>query len=119
MVVTDDESLASLNKQNRLLLDSLFDEIKINNDFKTENNRFIITKKGSDTQPWYNGTRSNAYTDSIYDETILVDADFLFQDANLDKLWGSNMPIVINKDIITIIRIQDYNQCKYLPHQIV
>ena len=45
----------------------------------------------------------NAYTDSIYDETIMVDVDFLFQDDNLDKIWGSQTPIMMNKHIVPII----------------
>ena len=52
---------------------------------------------------WHNRTRPNAYEDSIYDETILVDADFIFQDNNLDKLWGSSQAIMMPQHFISLL----------------
>jgi len=119
MVVTDDESLASLNEQDTKLLTSLFDMVKINNDFKTDNRRVIETGGKREIHSWHNGTRPNAYTDSIYDETIMIDVDFLFQDNNLNKLWGSNTPILMNKDIIPIVNDRDSKHCGFLSHEMV
>ena len=106
MVVTDDSSLASLRRDDRKILENLFEEIKIDNDYtnKRENKRVMLD--GDDRHGahlWHNGTRSNALTDSIYDETIMVDVDFLFQDNNLDKLWGSQVPLMMNKHVIPAI----------------
>ncbi len=105
MVVTDKYSLESLSKTDRNLLGDLFEFIKIDNTFFDRKNyrsvMYVYENKG--TQPWYNRTRPNAYEDSIYDETILVDADFIFQDNLLDNIWGSENPVIMSKKTIPLI----------------
>jgi len=106
-IVTDDYSLEYLSKENKKILENLFENIKIDNRvFKTKYRNYrtvmnVFENKG--TYPWHNRTRPNAYIDSPYDETILIDVDFIFQDNNLEKLWSSNTPIMMNKKIIPII----------------
>ena len=105
MVVTNSDSLDSLNDEERSLLYKLFEKIKIDNEQPTyKNYRVVIdgdTRRG--IHLWLNGSRPNAYTDSIYDETIMIDVDFLIQDNNLDKLWGSQTPIMMNRYIVPVI----------------
>ena len=106
MVVTDDKSLSSLSDEDKKRLTDLFEVVKINNDYehKVSNRRLIMDgDKRHGVHSWHNGTRSNALTDSIYDETIMIDVDFVFQDNNLDKLWGSESPLMMNKYIVPII----------------
>jgi len=105
MVVTNSESLASLNDNETALLNELFDLVKVD-DVKQKIKNYRKTTDGEiyyGTNTWINHSRSNAYTDSIYDETIMIDVDFIFQDKNLDKLWGSNSSIMMNRIIIPII----------------
>ena len=105
MVVTDQYSLESLTEQDMELLEELFEYIKLDDTvFSRKNFRIILhayENKGS--HPWYNKTRPNAYNDTLYDETILIDADFIFQDNNLEKLWGSNTPIIMPQRTIPLI----------------
>lgn len=105
MVVTNSKSLESLNEEDLNLLNELFETVKIDDkELTQENYKSTIdgdTRHG--THQWFNGTRPNAYTDSIYDETIMIDVDFLFQDDNLDKLWGSQTPVMMNRLIVPII----------------
>ena len=105
MVVTDSESMDSLTVADRKLLEELFEEIKINDDFKSDNNLrvFLNGDHRHGAHPWHNGTRPNAYTDSIYDETIMIDVDFLFLDNNLYNLWGSNIPVMMNKHVVQVM----------------
>jgi len=51
---------------------------------------------------WHNTTRYTAYEISPYEETILLDADYLVQSPNLDLLWGSEEEFRINKNIILL-----------------
>ncbi len=104
-VVTDDYSLAAMTEKDKKLMDKVFENMIVDNTFfKMKNFRSVkdvYDDKG--LQPWYNGTRHHVYNDSPYDETILVDVDFIFQDSNLFKLFGSESPVKITKRIIPII----------------
>lgn len=118
-VVTDLNSMEWLTEQETALLFELFEEVKINDNFQSDNKRLVLSDDSREISPWYNGTRPSAYYDSIYDETILIDVDFLFQDTNLDKLWGSNSPIMMNKDIIPIINEEEGIKVGFLPSEMV
>ena len=108
MVVTDKYSLESLTEQDNELLEELFEFIKVDNTvFERKNYKGIMhgyENKGK--HPWYNRTRPNAYKDSVYDETILIDVDFIFQDNNLDKLWGSETPLMMAQETIPLINTE-------------
>lgn len=49
--------------------------------------------------PFYNCDHWKAYELSPYDETIFVDADYLIMSNALNRCWGSDHEILINKDI--------------------
>lgn len=47
---------------------------------------------------WSNQTRTNVYELSPYDETIVMDTDFIVQNSNLNKVFESNEDFLINYD---------------------
>ena len=121
MVVTDQYSLESLNEQDRSILEELFEYIKVDDTvFHRKNFRkFLHVYENKGTLPWHNRTRPNAYIDSPYDETILVDVDFIFQDNNLDLLWGSETPVMMNRTIIPIINSTHTKVSAFLEEEMV
>lgn len=106
-VITDDESIKNLSPADKKLLSYCFENVvtynkihKMEKNFKTVFD--VFENRG--TYKWFNRSRTNAFYDSPYDETILLDVDFIFQDMNLQKLWGSNSPFMISKDVIALFK---------------
>lgn len=116
-LITDEESLKALGKKDKKLLEACFENIKINNFIWQEKNQKqvvnVFDNKG--LCMWWNKSRSNAYNDSDYDETVLLDVDFIFQDSHIDKIWGNNTPIMMNREIIPFSRKSD--KCKFLADE--
>jgi hypothetical protein len=54
------------------------------------------------TVDWHNNTRHHIYDLSPYDETILLDADYLVFDTSLDLAWGSNEDVLINRRAVPV-----------------
>jgi hypothetical protein len=57
------------------------------------------TRYSSKIQPYYNGNRSDSFDLSPFDETILIDADYLILDDSLDNAWNSVEDLMVNKSI--------------------
>jgi hypothetical protein len=68
----------------------------------TSERRFHDTLSTTHTVPWHNGGRRSAYELTPYEETVLIDCDYLVLDSTLDLVWGSNNPIMINKEARTL-----------------
>lgn len=51
---------------------------------------------------WKNQSRASAYELSPYDETVVLDSDFLVQDPSFDLVWGNDESVMINKDIALV-----------------
>lgn len=49
--------------------------------------------------PFYNCDHWKAYELSPYDETLFIDADYLIMSNALNRCWGSDHEVLINKDI--------------------
>ena len=45
---------------------------------------------------WHNLDRLTAYELSPFEETILIDSDYLIQNNVLNEVWGSNTPLMMN-----------------------
>jgi hypothetical protein len=55
------------------------------------------TRSTRHSLPWYNGTRPSAYGHSPFEETILIDSDYLVMDRSLDLAWGGLPDVMINR----------------------
>lgn len=100
-VVTDPHSL----KHNEETLGKKFIKKAINNlivvekdkKFKNSNIRlYKDTSHSSKYLPFYNVNRCDAYDISPYDETILIDADYLILSDTLNHCWGHNNELMMN-----------------------
>lgn len=82
----------------------VFDQIIIDNETTGEDN----IRRYQNTQYWQlddrfiNTNRSSAFDLSPYDETLLLDVDFLIQDSSLNAVWGSVEDFMINDQALNL-----------------
>jgi len=101
-VITDEYSIRLLSKKDKKLLEKCFENILFEDKIQKYSKLGRKNKNNSTRNNWYNTTRTNAFTNSKYEQTILVDADYIFQNDKTNLLWDSKTPIRINKDIIPL-----------------
>jgi hypothetical protein len=79
-------------------LETIFDQIIIDDKTDGQNNvrRYSNTQYFSLQDRFINTNRNSAYELSPYDETLLLDVDFLIQDSSLNSIWGSVEDFMIN-----------------------
>ncbi len=109
-IVTDKFSMKFLNEKNKKLLEKCFENILFESEIQKQSKSDRKTKNNNSTRnDWFNTTRTNAFMDSPYEQTILIDADYIFQNNKTNSVWDSKIPIRINKDIIHLTnRKSDY-----------
>jgi len=100
-VVTDPHSLKHGEKTlgKRLIKKAINNIIVIEKDkkFKQSNLRlYKDTSHSAKTLPFYNVNRCDAYDISPYDETILIDADYLIFSDTLNHCWDHNNELMMN-----------------------
>lgn len=77
-------------------------------DFKRANIRlYKDTSHSIKNLPFYNVDRCDAYSLSPYDETILVDADYLILSNSLNNCWGHDNELMMNWDYQDIMTERD------------
>ena len=100
-VVTDPHSLAQGEKTlgKRLIKKAINNIIVIEKDkkFKALNQRlYKDTSHTTKYLPFYNVNRCDAYHLSPYDETLLIDVDYLILSDTLNHCWGHNNELMMN-----------------------
>jgi hypothetical protein len=100
-VVTDPFSLAQGEKTlgKRLIKKAINNIIVIEKDkkFKALNQRlYKDTSHTTKYLPFYNVNRCDAYHLSPYDETLLIDVDYLILSDTLNHCWGHNNELMMN-----------------------
>ena len=97
-VVTDQNSYDYTSKN--IKVEEYIDNIIIAEkdlDFKAKNHRnYRDTNHSVKVLPFYNANRCDAYDISPYDETILIDADYLILSDTLNQCWGHNEELMMN-----------------------
>ncbi len=63
-----------------------------------ENTRAVYIENKAEKNTWYNLDRLLAYDLSPYDETILIDGDYLIQNGRLNEVWENVEPMLMNID---------------------
>ena len=94
-VVTDNNSIN--NKKHA------FDHIIYVNDSTTNRRLFKDTSLKTQYLSFNNIGRAQAYDLTPYDETIVIDADYLIRSNQLSACWGAKYDILINKDTWEIV----------------
>ena len=100
-VVTDPHSLKQGEKTlgKRLIKKAINNIIVIEKDkkFKALNQRlYKDTSHTAKYLPFYNVNRCDAYDLSPYDETLLIDVDYLILSDTLNHCWGHNNELMMN-----------------------
>lgn len=72
--------------------------IEIEKSHLVSNRQYRDGKSHKESLTWRNSARNLAFELTPYDETIVIDSDYLIQDNSLNNLWGSSN-IHMNKDI--------------------
>ncbi len=84
------------------------------------NRNFDISKKGF-TDKWYNANRYQAYDESLYDETIVIDSDYIVNSPQLNLLFESPHDFLCHRhayDIAnknSLVEYQTFGATKF-PH---
>lgn len=126
-VVTDPASLEfAEHSLGRELINSAINNIIVvekDKKFKEQNIRtFKDTSHTAKTLPFYNVNRCDAYELSPYEETILLDVDYLILSDTLNQCWGHNQELMMNwryQDIMyerkdpTLNRLNDFGITMY------
>lgn len=103
-LVTDENSANWMTKSlSQDVIDKAFDKIKITTHPPKSNERNHYDSPWTKFKtPFLNLNRSNAYDFSPYEETILIDVDYLIMSNSLDLVWGIEEDLLINKDASTL-----------------
>ena len=103
-LITDEDTLASAPNN----LSQYFDHVvKIETKEQFENTRqYKDTRYYTFNDRFRNETRSSVYDLSPFDETLLVDSDYLICSDTLNHVWGSKEEVMINRDAISLYHEQ-------------
>jgi hypothetical protein len=90
------------------LVDKAFDKLIITHNPENSSARlFHDSRYTSKKVPYYNTNRSDSFTISPFDETVLLDADFLVLDNSLDCVWNSAEDILVNKSVRDLNHVEN------------
>ena len=93
--------------------DKRFISYAFDNIITTSIDRRVYERNFYDTQytayslPYFNTNRADSFELTPYDETVLIDADFLVLDNSLDYVWDSDEDILANKSVVDLNHIEN------------
>jgi hypothetical protein len=89
----------SIDYLKRCFDSTVFEKIIDVNDESDTNQRILFDGEYSQkTVQWQNATRINAYNLSPYDQTLLIDTDFILNNSRLKSIFSSSNDFMIYKD---------------------
>ena len=91
-------SLITLEVDYKDNTNDIWDKVIYLEDVDVVNGRGMYVEGKRKNVTWYNLDRLIAYDLSPYDETILIDSDYLIQNSVLSNVWGSIEPMLMNTD---------------------
>lgn len=101
-LVTDVATMEKLRDiHGNALVKSAFDTVIVTDSSKqaTGERRYFDTRYTDGSARYINGNRYTVYDLSPFDETMLVDADYLILDDTLDNVWGVKEDLLCNKKV--------------------
>lgn len=90
--------------------DSIFDHV-IFADKQTDNGRYF--SDFNDTVTWHNQNRPDAYDLSPWDETLVLDADYIVASDQLQRLFGSGRDFLSHRWAYDITGLTSANELNY------
>ncbi len=110
-LVTDSKDWL-LNSQPRSA--DVFDKIITIGSNTTQTKKFYDGAMASKTLIWKNLDRASCFDLSPYDETIVIDSDYLISSDILNNVWGNAYDFLIYKDSFDIAQWRDDRSFRYL-----
>lgn len=92
----------------------VFDKIIDIESASSQTKKFHDGTLSSKTLVWKNLSRSEAFDITPYDETIVIDSDYIISSDNLNKVWNSQKDFAIFKQSNDIAGWRDDRSFKYL-----
>ena len=80
-----------------LITPGIFDHI-IPTKFQNHNIRFIYNNNERHTVSYYNTNRASIYELSPFDETLMIDSDYIMQNSVLNTVWSTKYDFMINTE---------------------
>ena len=106
-LVTDDTTLDWMKESNIFeQSNDVFDQIIITDKPKTDNSRKLHDGTNSKFVPFVNLNRNQAYELTPYDQTLLIDSDYLIFSDNLNNYWEYSDRVLLGKAINDIVGLQ-------------
>ena len=103
-LVTDKESLTSTSKE---LLNKCFEHVLLDSNRHSGKRLYRNIESKNVLLFFKNMDRCNAYNLSPYDETLVLDADYLIMNNSLNNVWNSAEDLLMNKNITPIFEKRD------------
>mgnify|MGYP000196370655 CR=1 FL=1 len=76
--------------------------------------RFYDGTLASKTLTWKNLNRSDCYDLTPYDETLVIDSDYIINSTNLSKIWNNQNDFLIYQDSFDLAQWRDDRSFRYL-----
>ncbi len=92
----------------------VFDKIIDLNADTHQTKKFYDGTLTSKTLIWKNLNRSDCYELTPYDETLVIDSDYILCSNNFKKIWDNKLDFLIYKDSFDIAQWRDDSSFKYL-----
>ena len=118
-MVTDTGTINWLYKAfDKDFVNSKIDNIIVAKRNNTRNiKRFYDTRYSKQVETFYNIDRFNSFNYSPYDETLILDVDYMICNNQFDMCWDLDYDIQINKDSKDILSTRHYDEFKRIGEQ--
>jgi hypothetical protein len=92
----------------------VFDHVIDTETKKIQNKRFYDGSISSKVLLWKNFSRSDCFELTPYDETLVIDADYIVSSDHINKVWGSPHDLMLYRDAYDLAHWRDISAFKYL-----
>jgi hypothetical protein len=93
---------------------SIFDRIITINSDTSQTKKFYDGTVSSKTLTWKNLSRADCYELSPYDETLVIDSDYIISSSSLANIWNNNKDFLIYQDSFDLAQWRDDRSFRYL-----
>lgn len=94
---------------NRAFDKVIFDQLPRINNSRSIRDSYYTEK----TLPWKNTNRVRAYNLTPYNETLVLDVDYLVQNNILEQVFGNSEEFLMNNTVIPLLRTQPFLNSEY------
>lgn len=93
---------------------SIFDRIITINSDTSQTKKFYDGTVSSKTLTWKNLSRADCYELSPYDETLVIDSDYIISSSSLANIWNNNKDFLMYQDSFDLAQWRDDRSFRYL-----